>query len=176
MQGSVGSREKPAVQCIIEHPANWFRSHAARSKIARSERTKIMKRRQNSTNPTLSPQQQSVITAIVQGQSISEATQKASVNRTTYYVWLDNPHFAAELNQARSERAQFIKAQLEGLADTAMAVLKDFLTSDIVPPTVRLKAAVTVLQGMGGLTPTAIGSTDPEQIRNLQSLNLIAFP
>jgi hypothetical protein len=123
-----------------------------------------MKRsQQNSTESTLKLHQTSVIAALMRGATVTEATKQADVDRSTYYVWLkSDANFAAELDRAKREQAESMRAQLRGLADTAIATLREILTGKDVAPAVRLKAALSVLQGTGALEPETIGKTDPQ--------------
>jgi hypothetical protein len=124
-----------------------------------------MKGTQNSTDSTLSPQQAAVITSLVGGDTVSDATKKANVDRTTFYVWLkSDAHFQAELNRQKIERRDAMRSQLRALADTAIATVQEMLTGNEIPPAVRLKAALNVLATIGALDPETPGKTDPETI------------
>jgi hypothetical protein len=132
-----------------------------------------MKQQQNSTQSTavLAPQQAEVITALVRGATVTDATKQANIDRTTFYLWLKaDANFLAELNRAKKEQADAMRAQLGDLADTAVSTLREMLTGADVPAGVRLKAALTVLHSLGGLEPERIGSTDPKQIESAQLL------
>lgn len=125
----------------------------------------MARNRQNSTESTLTPQQASVIAALVRGATVTEATKQAEVDRSTYYLWLkSDANFVAEVNRAKQEQAESMRAQLRGLVDTAIATVRETLTAKDVAAAVRLKAALSVLQSTGGLEPETIGKTDPEKI------------
>ena len=132
-----------------------------------------MKRnQQNSTESTmeLAPQQAEVITALVRGATVTDATKQANVDRTTFYLWLrSDSTFEAELNRAKQEQIGAMRAQLRGLADTAISTVREMLTGTDVPAGVRLKAALAVLQSMGSLEPEEIGKTDPAAIREARA-------
>ena len=106
----------------------------------------MKKRQQNSTESTaiLAPEQTAVIMALMAGGTVTDATKQANVDRTTYYLWLkSDATFYAELNRAKREQTDTMRAQLRSLADTAVATVREMLTGTEVPPGVRLKAAVT---------------------------------
>src|SRR3954452_7732458 len=98
--------------------------------------------RQNSTESTkLSSQQVQVITALVKGGNVTDATKEADVDRTTFYLWLrSDPAFHAELNRAKLEQVQLMRAQLRGLADMAVSTIREMLTGSQIAPGVRLRA------------------------------------
>lgn len=123
---------------------------------------------QKSTQSTenLEPSQVTVITALVRGASVLDATRQAHVDRTTFYLWRkSDPVFQAELARAKQERTDVMRAQLGELAETAVSVIRDLLTDRTCPAAVRLKAAIAVLQSIDTLSPEAAGATDPDRIR-----------
>lgn len=126
-----------------------------------------MAKPQNSTNSTtaLTQQQSELIVALVAGATITDAAQKAGCDRGTYYQWLRDPEFEAELNRAKLERANVLRTQIRDLADTAVSTLREMLTGTDIPPGIKLKAALTVLQCSCTLTPETVGLTDASQIR-----------
>jgi len=108
--------------------------------------------RQNSTVSTLEPNQLAVIEALVSGSSITEAAQKAGVHRATLYNWRKtSPEFDNQLALAQRECADTLRAQLRGLADDAVKVVRETMTDTKISPAVRLKAALSVLQSLGAL-------------------------
>jgi hypothetical protein len=129
---------------------------------------------QNSTKSTatLTQQQWELVAALVRGATVTDATKQANVDRTTFYLWLkSDATFVAELNRAKQEQTDAIRAQLRGLADTAMATLREMLIGAEISPGVRLKAALSVLQSLGSLEPEPIGKTEPDQVETQQFLD-----
>jgi len=127
----------------------------------------VKKNRQNSTESTaaLAQQQTAVITALIGGATVTDATKAASVDRTTFYFWLKtDASFQAELNRAKREQMEAMRAQVRALADSAVATLQQMLTGPDVPAGVRLKAALAVLQSVGTLEPEPIGNVDRDKI------------
>jgi AcrR family transcriptional regulator len=119
------------------------------------------------STPGLSAQQADVITALMRGATVTDATKQANVERTTFYLWLrSDANFQAELNRARQEHMDAMRAQLRGLADTAVSTVREMLSGADVPAGVRLKAALAVLQSVGTLEPEPIGKTDPQKIES----------
>ena len=129
----------------------------------------MRQRQQNSTESTavLAPQQAEVITALVRGATVTDATKQANIDRTTFYLWLkSDATFLAELNRAKKEHTDAMRAQLRDLADTAVSTVREMLTGPDVPAGVRLKAALVVLESIGTLKPEPIGKVDPRQIES----------
>jgi Helix-turn-helix of insertion element transposase len=130
---------------------------------------------QNSTESTpqktnllmtaITTQQAEVINALVHGATVTEAAKKVNINRSTFYIWLKNADFVAELNRIKQEQNDAMHAQLRGLAKTAVSTLREMLTGKDVPAGVKLKAALAVLQGVGTLEPELIGQTDPREVQ-----------
>jgi hypothetical protein len=124
-------------------------------------------RQQNSTDSTvaLGPEQTAVIMALMAGATVTDATRQANVDRTTFYLWLKSDSgFQAELNRAKREQMDAMRAQLQSLADTAVSAVREMLNGPDVPAGVRLKAALAVLQSVGTLEPEPIGKVDPQKI------------
>jgi hypothetical protein len=142
-----------------------------------------MKRnQQHSTESTteLAQHQAEVITALMRGASVTDATRQANVDRTTFYLWIKSDAvFQAELNRAKQEQAEAMRAQLRGLADAAVSTVREMLMGADVPAGVRLKAALAVLQATGTLEAQEGGTTDPEDIERDQKtksfLNAMSF-
>ena len=129
------------------------------------------------STPELSAQQADVIAALMRGATVTDATKQANVDRTTFYLWQRaDANFQAELNRAKKEQADAMRAQLRGLADTAVSTVREMLSGADVPPGVRLKAALAVLGSVGTLEPEPAGKTDPQKIASDQFLDSIAFP
>jgi hypothetical protein len=133
----------------------------------------MRKNQQNSTESTaeLAPQQAEVIAALARGANVTDATKQANVDRSTFYLWMkSDATFEAELNRAKLEQMGAMRAQLRGLADTALSTIRELLTGADIPAGVRLRAAQTVLRAGGTLEPEEVGKTDPEAIRQDRAL------
>jgi hypothetical protein len=130
---------------------------------------------QNSTASTieLATRKAEVITALVRGATVTDATKQANVDPTTFYLWRkSDATFQAELNRAKQEQMDGIRAQLREMADTAVSTIREMMIGDYVPPSVRLKASLAVLQSIGTLTPEQIGATDPDVIRERRMFDI----
>jgi len=90
--------------------------------------------------------QQTVLTALLAGQTVTAAAQAAEVDRTTVYRWLRDsyrPGFRSALNRGRRELRQAMEARLLALASRAADCLEGKLTMG------DGKAALALLQGLG---------------------------
>src|SRR5919106_5592654 len=127
----------------------------------------LNKIQQNSTHSEeLSQSQITAFAAITSGATLTEAASKAGIDRSTIYLWLkQDAAFVAELNRAKLEQLQVVKDELRALAVDATRTLRDLLTAPEMPPTIRLRAAVVVLQAVGGLEPEKIGPTDAGEVQ-----------
>ena len=127
----------------------------------------MRQRQQSSTESTavLAPQQTEVISALVRGATVTDATKQANVDRTTFYLWLkSDATFQAELNRAKKEHTDAMRAKLRELADAAVSTVREMVTGTDIPAGIRLKAALAVLESIGTLEREPIGKTDPKQI------------
>lgn len=108
--------------------------------------------RQNSTESTLTPKQIEVIEALASGASVTDAARGAGVDRSTVYLWMRNGgNFEAELNLARRECADTMRARLRELAEDAVKAVRELMTDTDVSAAVRLRAALSVLRGLGAM-------------------------
>jgi hypothetical protein len=98
-------------------------------------------------NSTLSPVQAQVIAALASGQSITAAASAAGVHRSTIHNWLKtDQQFQTEFDEFRQNTVELLREQLAGLERSALAALKRLIDDEKTPPSVRLKAALAVLQ------------------------------
>jgi transposase-like protein len=105
-----------------------------------------------STESTLSPKQIQVIEALASGASVVDAARKAGVDRSTIYLWMKNDgYFGAELNVARRECVDTMRARLRELSEEAVKTVRELMTGTDVSAAVRLRAALSVLQSMGAM-------------------------
>ena len=112
--------------------------------------TELNKSKQNSGEPRLTDRQLKAIPIIVTSPTYTQACEKAQLNRTTFYEWLKNPEFKAELDRQREEIASeafgvlsqsLTKAveTLVGLLDNADDRLKRLTAKDIIDFIIRHK-------------------------------------
>jgi transposase len=117
----------------------------------------------------LSAEQLSAIAALRARLSVTDAAKQIGVDRSTIYRWLHGDEvFVSELNQAKQEQLDAVRAELSLLACEATRTLREILLSADAPGPVKLKTAIAVLHALGALVPEKIGSTDPQQIRSEQ--------
>jgi hypothetical protein len=83
----------------------------------------------------LTPAQDRAVVALAGGATVTAAAESAGVSRPTVYAWLDGlPEFVAELNRARAEARDAIRAELCSLAVDAVAAMRELITSKETPP------------------------------------------
>jgi Helix-turn-helix of insertion element transposase len=98
----------------------------------------------------LTNRQKSAIPAIVASPTYSEGCEKAQINRTTFYEWLKEPEFKAELDRQRDEitteafgvlSQSLTKAveSLAGLLDNKDDRLKRLACKDVIDFIIRHK-------------------------------------
>jgi hypothetical protein len=109
--------------------------------------------------PVLEPAQILALEALLSGQTVTEAAEAAGVNRTTVHRWLrDHFHFQAELNAARLALRQASFVRLDALAERALEVLQQSLSTGN-----DARIAIEILKGAGLLGgDRQIGATNAE--------------
>jgi hypothetical protein len=99
-----------------------------------------------SPDPTLTPTQHHVLSLLAQGISTTEAAAAAGVHRNTVGTWRrTDPAFARELEFAARERSMFWHDQAAALAEKAVTVLSEILDDQTASPSLRLRAALKVI-------------------------------
>jgi len=94
---------------------------------------------------TLSPDQMKAVAALASGNSVLAAAQHTGVHRATIHNWLKLPDFRAALEQGRRDYASHTHAKLKEIADLAIDTLRQILTDPKASPSVKLRAALAVL-------------------------------
>ena len=97
-------------------------------------------------NPNITIMQEKAIQLLLAGATVAAAARELGIDRTTIYAWhKSSPVFALACTSARSLQSQIIADSLQDLASTAIDALRDILVSPDAPPSVRLRAAQSVL-------------------------------
>jgi len=80
--------------------------------------------------------------------------------------WLrGDPEFIAELNRVRSYRAERLRADVRSLASDAMGTFRELISGSDVPPSVRLRASLAILDAANAMKPETIGSTSARGVK-----------
>jgi transposase-like protein len=95
----------------------------------------------------LSPQQLAVICALSSGATMTDAAEQAGVHRNTIHNWRRNLlPFQHALAGAQYDRAILFREKAEDLVDLAIQTIHELLADPKTPPSVRLKAALAIIQ------------------------------
>jgi len=98
------------------------------------------------TDSGLSAQQIAVIDALSNGVTATEAAAQVGIHRNTISNWRRNDFaFQHAFADAQYDRALFHRERAESLADKAHAALEALLADPKTPASVRLKAALYIL-------------------------------
>ena len=88
-----------------------------------------------------------VAAALAQGMSVSAAARDAGIHRTTIHHWQrTSEDFRAAIEEARAEFVESLRDELRDLSYAAIRALQDLISNPNTPPSVRLKAALAVLE------------------------------
>ena len=102
---------------------------------------------QQPPTPGLSDPQQRAIAAISTGHSTTEAARQLGIHRNTIHYWRrSNQSFRDALTHALYDRALFHREHAEALAPVAIDTINEILTNPQAAPSVRLRAALAILQ------------------------------
>jgi hypothetical protein len=132
----------------------------------------LFKMRQSATKPdtskaaewdtSLSPEQVSVLEALVRGETVTNAAQGAGVSPRTVHRWLkDDFAFQAAYNRERRALMTAMQQRLTLLAATAIETVEGAVKAGDV------KAALAVIKAVGLLSgeASAIGAADPDGLQ-----------
>jgi transposase-like protein len=91
-------------------------------------------------------QQIAVIDALSSGVTVTEAATLAGVHRNTINNWRRTiPAFQQALADAQDDRAMLVRERAEALVDLAYKTLEALLADPATPASVRLKAALYII-------------------------------
>jgi uncharacterized protein YecA (UPF0149 family) len=93
----------------------------------------------------LSSAQGNAIANLAAGRTIVSAAEQAGVSRATVHNWLKLSAFQTALDQARQDFAAQIQAKLYEITALALDTIRHTLTDPDIPPAVKLKAALAVI-------------------------------
>src|SRR5215467_4461561 len=95
----------------------------------------------------LSSQQLQVIDALSDGATSTAAAAQAGIHRNTIANWRRNDlTFRAALGHAHYDRALVAREQYESRLDRALETIDDILADPKAPASVRLKAAISIVE------------------------------
>ena len=95
---------------------------------------------------TLTPKQHQALALLAEGQSVTAVAKTCHLHRTTIHYWKrSSPEFAYTLQDACFENAGHWRAASNQRAEAALALIDTFLADPKTPASVRLKAALHIL-------------------------------
>jgi len=93
--------------------------------------------------PKLTTKQRRAIAAILSSRTYDEAMTTARISRQTFYNWMKQPHFKAELDRQLNELTDGAFNQLKNAAGDAVDTLRTLLNSE--SENVRLRASQAIV-------------------------------
>src|SRR3954468_15415535 len=110
----------------------------------------------------LSPDQLRAIGAM----SGAEAAELDGVDAEAVVGWLaGDAGFVAGLNRAKTYRAERLRAEVLTLTTRAVKTLRQLVSGPDVPPAVRLRASLAILQAADAMKAETIGSTSARGVK-----------
>lgn len=121
-------------------------------------------------NLEISPVQQTVISRLLAGESVTASCAAAGVHRSQFGRWQSgDPAFVLTLNEQRAELNESIRSALLALSVEAVAVIGEVMRDASQPGSTRVKAAAAVLDRLGRdppkAGPTTIDGLMSQQVR-----------
>jgi hypothetical protein len=117
---------------------------------------------------SLTPQQDQVLALISAGSTISGAASSAGIHRNTVHNWMHSvPLFRTALSHAHHAKAMYWREEAEQLAAAALDTIRATMEDASAPPSVRLKAAQSIL---------ALATTPPPKPPAADLLDLVPPP
>ena len=114
----------------------------------------------------LSPAQRQAVKVLAGVGAESDGAELAGSDPEAVAEWLrGDPEFIAELNRVRSYRAERLRADVRSLATKAVGTLRKLMTGADVPPAVRLRACLAVLEAADVMKPDPIGPTSARGVK-----------
>jgi hypothetical protein len=102
----------------------------------------------------------------VQAGAESDGAEVAGCASEAVAEWLrDDPEFIAGLNWPKSFRRDRLRADVLSLASDAMATLRELVSGRDVPPSVRLRASLAILDAANVLKAEELGPTSAAAVR-----------
>lgn len=95
----------------------------------------------------LSKRQKRLIKSILKSKSITEACQKTKTPRITYYSWLKNPEFVAEIDNAKQKICEENEKKLQNLQKNTLYMLE--MPMNVDDPVMQLKFSSLFLKKIG---------------------------
>lgn len=118
----------------------------------------------------ISSQQFEVICALSSGATMTAAAEQAGIHRNTINNWRRNsPPFQNALAHAQYDRALLVREQIEEHLDLAFQALRDLLADPKTPASIRLKAALAIIQ-------TAATPPEPKKQIELEIQKIVVQP
>jgi uncharacterized protein (DUF1778 family) len=97
---------------------------------------------------SLTHKQRQAIAALLSCRTVDEAAASIGVADRTLHRWLNDPVFAAALNEAEGQAISLATRRLVNLTDSAIDTLAAVLDDPSATTTHKLRAANTVLEAM----------------------------
>jgi molybdenum-dependent DNA-binding transcriptional regulator ModE len=94
----------------------------------------------------MTQKQQKFLKAMMEEQSIAEASKSAGISQTTAYKYLDDGVFKKELQRARRKAVDGISHRLRRLGNDAIDTLRDNLTDAEATPATKNSTAKIILE------------------------------
>jgi hypothetical protein len=109
-------------------------------------------------NSELTAPQQQILVLLAQGKTMNAAAEAANIHRNTIANWRRSSEaFRNEWHSMQYEQAMHWRDQLQSIAQVAVDAILKTLTDEKTPPSVRLRAALAVLDKV-----TAVAPAQPE--------------
>jgi hypothetical protein len=114
-----------------------------------------------------SASQQKFLALIAAGSTATEAAAATGVHRNTVLNWLRSPAFAETYQRACRRRAAAFTKHAEAIAIESFAAIRAIVTDPQMPPAVRLKAALAMIDRAGATLAAPLEALPEEEVETV---------
>jgi hypothetical protein len=122
----------------------------------------VVEEKPMSQDVVLTASQQKVLILIAAGSTATAAAESAGIHRNTVGNWLQVPAFRQALAQAHYGQSLYWREQAENLAADALQAIRYVLSHPLTPESVRLKAALAILDRASAPLPVPEAGLTPK--------------
>lgn len=102
---------------------------------------------QSETPAPAAPTKESVVVLLAAGRSVTAAAAETGLHRSTIHNWLNHdPRFAGQVRSARAEYGETLRDKLRDQSARALDTLTELMADPKTPASVRLRAALAILE------------------------------
>lgn len=104
---------------------------------------------QGDATEAAAPRRARALELLLEGRTDREVASELRCDPSTVWRWRMDPAFTAELRRIHRERVDALETRIDALTESAVGVISELMGDASLPPMVRLRAAVEILDRAG---------------------------